>query len=345
MSVRNNKTSHILPHSSEEENDDGAVDSDSASASASAEDLPESGDESIEDESQQSESSEESNDDVNSNLESVMIKQYVLPLTTALRENQPIEVVQPLIDTVRDLQKRTGGAYLDAAPKYEHAPLLVACTMENPNALVSLLQSGADLHRTTSLGSNALVLAVQADSADIIRLLLRAGMTPVNTDDEHDSLLITAIEHNSDSDAVRVLLEHADCPLQDALHRACFSKNVSAVKLLLLRGVDVNQKDALDGCTPLMMTCSNPEPSIDVVNLLLQRGAQIAAVNNAGDSALHLLAPHSLANDDNKQITRILIDNGAPTDTQNNNGQTAADMIRELHAEMSAEQQHSTEAS
>ena len=282
------------------------------------------------------ESSDDSEDDVNSDLEDVMIKQYVLPLTMALRESKPIEVISPLIESVRSLQQRTGGAYLDASPKFEHAPLLIACSMGNTQAFVLLLQSGADIHRTTKLGENALSMAVQADNADITRALLRAGLSPVGQHDDDESILVKAIQHNSSSDTVACLLEHQQCPLHNALHAACLFKNLPAAKMLLQRGVDVNAINPHDHQTPLMAACVHENPSLELVTALLQRGARVDAVDCANNNVLHLLAPHSLLSDKNKQITRLLIDAGAATDVKNHNNQTAAELIRQLNAQMTA---------
>lgn len=77
------------------------------------------------------------------------------------------------------------------------------------------------------------------------------------------------------------------------------------IKALLVRGPDVNLKDA-DGMTPLMMATLTSGPSVPVVKLLLSAGADAKAQNNEGDTALTLLYKSVKDRKERNEISRLL---------------------------------------
>jgi len=69
----------------------------------------------------------------------------------------------------------------------------------------------------------------------------------------------------------------------DSLIIACSEGNLEIVKLLLDRGACIEAKNN-DGDTPLIIACSGGH--LEMVKLLLDRGACIEAKNNNGDTPL-----------------------------------------------------------
>lgn len=96
---------------------------------------------------------------------------------------------------------------------------------------------------------------------------------------------------------------------------ASASGNLPIVSQLLLRGVDVNLAD-YDGVTPLMLALSGPYPL--VAGALLEGGSLPSAVDNEGDSALHIAA----GDESLLEIMGALLGRGADPNLGNGAGET-----------------------
>ena len=69
------------------------------------------------------------------------------------------------------------------------------------------------------------------------------------------------------------------------LHWACTEASIPHVALLLTKGhADIEAKDS-SGCTPLLIAAQYGQ--VEVVAFLLQKGAQLLALDKSGDTALH----------------------------------------------------------
>lgn len=93
--------------------------------------------------------------------------------------------------------------------------------------------------------------------------------------------------------------------LQLGLYAASYRGHVDIVDMLISAGADVNEKSSQWGATALMHAVGGR--AYHVVRLLLNRGADIAAANDGGQTALHVAALRSYLD-----IVRLLIRKGAP---------------------------------
>lgn len=90
------------------------------------------------------------------------------------------------------------------------------------------------------------------------------------------------------------------------------------VQLLIERGANVNLRDNF-GTTPLHVACGSNKP--DIVNLLLDAGADINAFDNDNESTA---TPIFLV-EGNYELIKLLIRRGANVNLKNNNGDTILD--------------------
>jgi ankyrin repeat protein len=110
-----------------------------------------------------------------------------------------------------------------------------------------LIAAGADVKATNNYGINAMLLAADISSTELIRLLLKNG----------------ADTNSANPDG------------ETALHLVARAGNIEAAKLLLKAGAKVDPRDKLGEQTPLMWAVARRHPAM--VELLLSQGADVNA--------------------------------------------------------------------
>ncbi|MGO9116839.1 MAG: ankyrin repeat domain-containing protein [Desulfomonilaceae bacterium] len=139
-----------------------------------------------------------------------------------------------------------------------------------------------------------LIQTIQFGTVEQVEILLKQGANPNAVDDDLDSALtIAAFIH--DIKLVKLLTSHgADVNYRNhngltPLHDAAFASLKAAQeigRILLDQGADVNAFDSL-GRTPLM--CAVDKRNVDLVKILLERGADATRRNSNGERALDLI--------------------------------------------------------
>ena len=113
---------------------------------------------------------------------------------------------------------------------------------------------------------------------------------------------------------INVMAGDGSAPLHSAVER---NENIEIVELLLKRGAEVDARDE-DGKTPLhwaIRTIWNRDLAPQLMRLLLNYGADPAAKNIYGDSSLHMTRGKV-------ELARLLLDSGADAGAVNNKGET-----------------------
>jgi ankyrin repeat protein len=196
-------------------------------------------------------------------------------------------------------------------------------------------------HRTRDLFADC-----REDRADEVRALLKAGASPLDTDADDHTPLITAARHGA-LESIRALLEHGvridaeDKAGNTALFHALYARQPDAALLLLEKGANgawrnafsqtplhaaanagtvvvleklprkegaVNEFDG-GGYTPLHYAAERGH--IPALEWLLAHGAKADAVSKSGFSPLHSAVATSQA-----EAARLLVKAGAPLDTK-----------------------------
>jgi ankyrin repeat protein/mono/diheme cytochrome c family protein len=193
------------------------------------------------------------------------------------------------------------GAAVNAKTVEGRTPLYAAATMPGGAASIRhLLEAGADVNAATLVGATALFPAVNA-SAEATKLLLDKGADP----NRATLSGVTPIMFTLDAAVVELLVARgADVRARSkvgetALMDAAARGDLAAATLLVERGADVNAVDHR-GYTPLIFAAHYDRDAVELVRLLLSRGADINA-RAEGETALSLAARRG-----ETEVTKIL---------------------------------------
>ena len=197
-----------------------------------------------------------------------------------------------LMWAVNDLKKvqllLDRGANVNAVSKDEKSPLRLALNLPNPMPVVqALLAKRANVNQADKNGFTPLMFAGFSGNLELIQLLLAKGADPkAKTKDGFTYL--QAIVFGAKLESVKWALEQGldvKDPKQDFLTGAAMSGNVAVARLLLEKGATPNPPDDL-GYTPLMQAVLTEASSLELVKLLLEKGADAKAKAKDGLTAL-----------------------------------------------------------
>jgi ankyrin repeat protein len=203
------------------------------------------------------------------------------------------------------------GARVDARTVEGRTPLYAAAMLpEGVPSMRLLLEAGANVEAETILGTTPLFPAATT-GAEGTKLLLDHGANP----NARAKTGATPILFTRGADVIALLLARgADARArsktgESSLMEAAVRGDVSAAKLLLDQGAEVNAADHR-GYTPLLLAAQCDRDSPELVRLLLDRGAGLDAVAE-GETALSLAAKRG-----ETEVTRLLRERGAARTTR-----------------------------
>ena len=159
-----------------------------------------------------------------------------------------------------------------------------------------LLENGADPNENPAGFDLILLVAVEDENIDLVTLLLNMGAR-IEEEDSSDGWRNTALSRaagTGNKELVELLLKrgadvnHCGKGSQFPLYVASYSSDPDMVNLLLDSGANVNKPLAESGWCPLHAAYDN----LDKVRILLERGAEIDQLCNAG-TVLYLAAKHN----------------------------------------------------
>ncbi|KIE06233.1 hypothetical protein NF27_AZ00030 [Candidatus Jidaibacter acanthamoeba] len=226
------------------------------------------------------------------------------------------------------------GADIEFKLQFDNSPIIYQALLWGKREIAELLISqGVNVLYCDNNGDTLLHIACKrCCSIPILNALLEKGLNINVLNNEQKNLIDLVIEYQSHKDSAEeivlyllskgLLINKANG--QEYLAWATGKKGGKPlVEYLLDQGLDING-DKL----PIHTAISRE--NIEIVDLLLSRGADIALKDSQGNTALHLLSftGHSFGKDEEeyKQITlfNTLIDNGAEVvlDSVNNQGYT-----------------------
>lgn len=198
------------------------------------------------------------------------------------------------------------GAEVNKASKLGRTPLLVAAATNGTlESMKLLLEKGGDVNVADNAGFTPLIVAVSVDDAAVAKLLIEKGanVNAIAATGQNATALMGAAQ-NGNAELTRFILEHnaevnvisadrggnvKNGPVAfghaTALHFAMPSGNAAVVKLLLDAGASVDPRD-VRGMTPLMFAVASDRPKVNVVRMLLVKGADASIRSNIEESAV-----------------------------------------------------------
>ncbi|OPB40882.1 hypothetical protein A0O28_0009630 [Trichoderma guizhouense] len=204
-------------------------------------------------------------------------------------------VLADSIPTIKLLLR--AGADLDAVDENDKTPLHYAIDHKNPRIVRELWESGPKLHRQPYRETPPLIQAFEAESFDIVRIILGETLLADSTNDPPDHGNAGARHDLEDMTLLDVNVETSDS--KTALLIAVTEQQLDIVKALLKLDADLTSRNS-SGRTPLLeaVNLGNEE----IFDALLEKGADIDSQDNDGSTALHLVL-----NADNLTFTERLI--------------------------------------
>jgi ankyrin repeat protein len=192
----------------------------------------------------------------------------------------------------------------------------------NPEVVKLLLEYGADLHDNGRRGTPLLQIAAKNGNGEIVELLLDAGLPPDGEIEYHYTPLMYAAD-NGYLEIVKILIEKGakiNASTDEgytALMGALKRHHTEIAKLLIHAGADVNAKyvTSFTGDVTILMGAigyfdpleyersTPPKPDVELINLLIQKGADPTYTNKRGYTAMKLAKRKGY-----KKIYRILAD-------------------------------------
>lgn len=176
----------------------------------------------------------------------------------------------------------------------------------HPEMIQKLLNEGADVNRKNQHGETALMFAVYYQRLGMVQDVLNGGAMVDLQNNKGQTALNAAVCKNR-LDIVQYLLDkNANILINNVLIDAVYQESLDMIELLLKRGANVNAQDE-NGRTALMVAVEKNH--YNMAHFLLQSGAvdSINVQDKYGKTTLML----TLLNHHPYEIFKLLIENGA----------------------------------
>lgn len=232
-------------------------------------------------------------------------------LIDSIRENNEISV-QYLLRKGIEVNARDNG---DTGMTALHYAIL----LDNPAILQLLLEHGAYPDDRTHDGVHPIDMAFYLGKSEHVEVLLR-----------YKARVDMKIFHLCQLDSVppsmvEVFYRHVEARDRDKngdsiLHVAVSHGDVNGARILINRGAPVNDRTLTDGNTSLHLAAGNGD--VACLRLLLTNGAKVNLRDEAGLTALHLLADAKTYEVNKLRAVQMLLDAGADVNMACNNGKT-----------------------
>ena len=223
------------------------------------------------------------------------------------------EVLQTIIDH---------GVNVNATNKKGHTALMMASEFGHLDGIHVLLKAGAQPNITDVYGNTCLHFPViQGRRIEVLEAIIDHGVD-VNASNKKGQTALMIATEKGNIDAIKVLKSGADPNITNADGNTCLHLSIlhgcskEVVQMIIDHGAHVNATNK-NGLTALMITCERG--NIDVMNVLLKAGSDPAITDASGNTCLQCLVLQGCS----IEVLQTIIDHGAQVNATNKNGQTA----------------------
>ncbi|KAJ3666966.1 hypothetical protein Zmor_002382 [Zophobas morio] len=188
------------------------------------------------------------------------------------------------------------GAKVNVRDFQGRQPLHYACETSDSNMVSFLVQNGARVDVFDAQGWLPMHFALKNLSfcEEVVSFLTDKGQS-VDVSGEIGRQLLNHVVTNGQVQTVRWLLENGalDGDGEHILHYACKHQNLDVVKLLLAKGAKLNLPDA-KGKLPIHYACKNLEA--EIVQMLLSSGSEVDVPDAKGRFPIHIACKNKRVN-------------------------------------------------
>jgi len=190
---------------------------------------------------------------------------------------------------------------LDTAPiMYQDSELTEAVYRKNPERIVELLKAGADINQTSSKGMTPLMAAAHEGNVEIFKMLSKRGAS-------HEGVAKFKKGEDEHHNGMNLFLLAID------------GKNPEIVKLL----VDTNNANTKHSEGYPALNLAAAQCQAEIIDILISHGADLKAVNKAGETALHVASRQNCF-----AAAVALVDAGVDPSAKDKKGKLAIDLIQ-----------------
>ncbi|MCP4130798.1 MAG: hypothetical protein GY754_07435 [bacterium] len=202
------------------------------------------------------------------------------------------------------------GADINARNRQNATPLDAALQENNTDAIIFLINNGADLNKREA---NFLNYAAKKGRIDLINLLLKKKVRINAVESEDESPLCHAIDNNHDRAARLLIAKKANVNKGDPLLAAVRANDIEMIQLLLKKGARINKSQALFAATESFR--------FHIMKFLIKKGSPVNMKDDTGETPL-FSAIQNYGYDENMRTIRFLLRKGARATVRSKSGNT-----------------------
>ncbi|MFC2132795.1 ankyrin repeat domain-containing protein [Bacteroidota bacterium] len=242
---------------------------------------------------------------INKNLSAITYEEF-----HEAAKNDDLKKVKKLLSKNNEL--------LEKKDKYKRTALHSAARYGAVSVSEYLVAKGASLSTKDESGNTALHLASLYGKDDVVKLLLNYPNNINTVNEDGETALSLGAFYGTAKTIAFLLDKNADTGYRDnagntILHIAGIFGNVEKVKEIgkYMQNVDIRNKE---GKTTFLLVAGNYYADLQLLEAILEQGADLFARDNAGKTALHIAT--------NPAVIRELLKEGANINIQDNEGNT-----------------------